>query len=263
MPSEFVEAAIEAALQAGALQLRMLPERQESKEVSFKRSSTDLVTRVDRMSEEIIVNLLLERFPDHGIFAEEGTERGGKEYRWIIDPLDGTTNFTHGVPLFAVSIALELRGKLIAGVVSHPPMREVFYSDRGRGAFLRANGTDAVLAVSEVASVDEAVVATGLPYDIRESGNNIANMACLMRMAREVLILNAAALHLAYVAAGRLDAFWEPALKPWDLAAGALLVEEADGRLSHVSGAPFSVDCRDVLATNGRIHNRMVKFLSS
>lgn len=262
MPSEFVEAAIEAARQVGTLQLQMLPESHESKQVSFKRNPTDLVTRADRMSEEIIVGLLRERFPDHGILAEEGTLHEGEEYRWIIDPVDGTTNFTHGVPLFAVSIGLEHRGRLIAGVIYHPPMGELFYADRGRGAFLRVNGTDEALAVSEIAAVDEAVVATGLPYDIRDTGSNVANIDRLVRVAREVRILGAAALHLAYVAAGRIEAFWEPALNVWDLAAGALLVEEAGGRISHMSGAPFRLDCRDVLATNGRVHEEMVRLLA-
>lgn len=261
MASEFVEAAAEAAGQVGAILLRMLPESLESKQVSFKRNPTDLVTRADRMSEELIVGLLRERFPGHGILAEEGTLHAGEEYRWIIDPVDGTTNFTHGVPLFAVSIGLEHRGRLTAGVIYHPSMGEMFYADRGRGAFLRANGMDEALAVSEIGTVAEAVVATGLPYDIRDTGSNVANIDRLVRVAREVRILGAAALHLAYVAAGRIEAFWEPALNPWDLAAGALLVEEAGGRMSHMNGSPFRVDCRDVLATNGRVHKEMIQLL--
>jgi myo-inositol-1(or 4)-monophosphatase len=263
MPSEFVTTAIEAAQQVGAILVRMLPESHESKQVSFKRNPTDLVTRADRMSEEIIVGLLRERFPDHGILAEEGTLHQGGEYRWIIDPVDGTTNFAHGVPLFAVSIGLERLGRLIAGVILHPPMGELFYVDRGQGAFLRAHGTDEALGVSEIATVDEAVVATGLPYDIRDTGTNVANIGRLVRVAREVRILGAAALHLAYVAAGRIEAFWEPALSPWDVAAGALMVEEAGGRISHMNGSPFRVDCRDVLATNGRVHEEMVGLLAS
>lgn len=263
MPSPFVDAAIDAALQVGAMLRRMLPESHESKQVSFKRNPTDLVTRADRMSEEIIVGLLRERFPDHGILAEEGTVYKGEEYRWLIDPVDGTTNFAHGLPLFAVSIGLEYRNQVVAGVIYHPPMDELFYADRGGGAFLRGHGTDGALAVSEIARVDEAVVATGLPYDIRYTGVNASSIARMVRVAREVRILGAAALHLAYVAAGRVEAFWEPSLNPWDLAAGALLVEEAGGRMSHTSGSPFRVDCRDVLATNGRVHQEMVVLLSS
>src|SRR5574341_1209341 len=258
MPSEFVEAAVEAALRVGAMQLQMLPESHESKQVSFKRNPTDLVTRADRMSEDLIVGLLRERFPDHGILAEEGSEHPGAEYRWIIDPVDGTTNFAHGVPLFCVSIGLEHRGQIMAGVVYHPPLDELFYADRGTGAFLRSADTTKRIHMSAVDRVAQSVVATGLPYDIRNSGANVDNIGRLCRTAIELRILGAAALHLAYVAAGRIEAFWEPALNAWDIAAGALLVEEAGGRISHMSGSPFRVDCRDVLATNGRVHAEMV-----
>ena len=262
MASEFVEAASEAALKVGELLMAMLPETRTSKEIRTKRNPTDLVTRADRMSEDLIVGLLRERFPAHGILAEEGSQHPGAEYRWIIDPVDGTTNFAHGVPLFCVSIGLEHRGRMIVGVMYHPPMDELFWADRGHGAFLRRGSTEQRIQVSEVDRVAQAVVATGLPYDIRENGANIANIGKLCRTAIEVRILGAAALHLAYVAAGRVEAFWEPALNAWDLAAGALLVEEAGGRVSHVSGSPFHVDCRDVLATNGRVHAEMVSLLA-
>ncbi|MDQ7843116.1 MAG: inositol monophosphatase family protein [Armatimonadota bacterium] len=261
MASKFVETAVGAAQQAGELLLTMLPEARASKEIRTKRTPADLVTRADRMSEDLIVGVLRARFPDHGILAEEGSFHPGAEYRWIIDPLDGTTNFAHGLPLFCVSIGLEHRGRVIAGVVFHPPSGELFYADRGKGAFLRRAGTAQRLRVSRIDRVAQAVVATGLPYDIRDTGNNIDHIGRLCRTAIEVRILGAAALHLAYVAAGRLDAFWEPALNPWDIAAGALLVEEAGGRVTHMSGTPFDVDCRDVLASNGSVHDEMVKLL--
>jgi len=263
MASQFVEVAAEAAHKVGELLLAMLPEARTSKEVRTKRNPADLVTRADRMSEDLIVGMLRERFPDHGILAEEGAEHPGAEYRWIIDPLDGTTNFAHGLPLFCVSIGLEHRGDLVAGVVYHPTSDELFYADRGAGAFLRGAGAVQRIHVSQIDQVAHAVVATGLPYDIRDTGTNIDNIDRLCRTAIEVRILGAAALHLAYVAAGRIEAFWEPALNPWDLAAGALLVEEAGGRVTHMSGSPFQVDCRDVLATNGRVHAEMVKLLRS
>jgi myo-inositol-1(or 4)-monophosphatase len=259
--SEFVEAAIEAALKAGEIQMASLPEGRAAKQVRTKRNPADLVTRADRMSEDAIVGLLRDRFPDYGIYAEEGSRHKGDEYRWLIDPLDGTTNFAYGVPMFCVSIGLEHRGQVIAGVVYHPPLGELFYAERGGGAFLRRNGADERIRVSEIDAVATAMVATGLPYDIRESGNNIENIGRLCRMAIEVRILGAAALHLAYVAAGRVDAFWEPSLNPWDIAAGSLLVEESGGRVSHVSGSAFHVDCRDVLATNGRIHQEMLSLI--
>jgi myo-inositol-1(or 4)-monophosphatase len=259
--SAFVEAAAEAAGNVGALLMEMLPEARETKQIRTKRNPADLVTRADRLAEELIVELLSERFPDHGILAEEGSRRPGAEYRWIIDPVDGTTNFAHGVPLFCVSIGLERQGQLIAGVVYHPALDELFWAERGAGAFLRHRGVDRPIRVSTVETVAGAVVATGLPYDIRESGTNIVNIGTLCRTAIEVRILGAAALHLAYVAAGRLEAFWEPHLNPWDIAAGALLVEEAGGRVSHMNGSPFRLDVADVLATNGRIHDEMVSLL--
>lgn len=261
MASEFVEAAVEAALKAGEIQMTLLPEGRAAKQVRTKRNPADLVTRADRMSEEVIVGLLHDRFPDHGIFAEEGSRHKGDDYRWLVDPLDGTTNFAYGVPMFCVSIGLERAGKVIAGVVYHPPLGEMFCADRGGGAFLRRNGLDEPIRVSGIDTVAESIVATGLPYDIRENGNNIENIGRLCRTAIEVRILGAAALHLAYVAAGRVVAFWEPSLNSWDIAAGALLVTEAGGTISHMSGSPFHVDCRDVLASNGRTHEEMVRLL--
>lgn len=262
MPSEFLQAAINAAKQAGELLQGMLPEPRASKQVSFKRNPTDLVTRADRTAEDLIVGLLRQRFPDHGIVAEEGSLHQGDEYRWIIDPLDGTTNFAHGVPLFAVSIGLEQRGQMIAGVVYHPSMEELFMTERGKGAFLQRGGETQRMQVSDVPSVAESVVATGLPYDITEVGTNIPQISRLCRIAREVRILGAAALHLAYVAAGRLEAFWEQNLNPWDVAAGILLVAEAGGRVSLIRGGSFPVDGGDVLASNGKIHEGMLRLLA-
>ncbi len=259
--SEFVYVAVDAALQAGKLLRQMLPDSRASKELSTKRNPADLVTRADRMAEDLITGLLRQRFPDHGILAEEGTARAGQDYRWIIDPIDGTTNFAYGLPLFVVSIALEYRGGLVAGVIYHPPMDELFAGERGHGAFLRRNGREEALKVSDLEAVAESVVATGLPYDIRETGRNTAEIQRLMRTAIEVRILGAAALHLAYVAAGRIEAFWEPGLNAWDMAAGALLVQEAGGQITDMQGRPFHVDCRDVLASNGRVHDEMLSLL--
>ena len=260
MFSEFLDAAIEAAQRAGALLMSMLPETRDSKEVSFKRNTADLVTRADRMAEDLITGFLRQRFPDHGILAEEGTKVSG-EYRWVIDPLDGTTNFAHGLHMFAVSIALERRGEVIAGAVYHPPMDEMFVAERDDGAYLRRGREQQRLEVSEIKTVAEAVVATGLPYDIRETGRNIAHTGTLMRTAIEVRVLGAAALHLAYVAAGRLEAFWEPGLNPWDIAAGALLVKEAGGRITDMRGGIFHLECRDVLASNSLVHDEMIGLL--
>lgn len=260
MFSDFLDAAVEAAQRAGALLMSMLPETLESKEVTHKRTMADLVTKADRSAEDLITGFLRGRFPDHGILAEEGTNASGA-YRWVIDPVDGTTNFAHGLPLFAVSIGLEHQGQVIAGVVFHPPMDEMFVAERGGGAFLRRGKDQQRLRVSNIAKVADAVVATGLPYDIRETGSNIAHTGALMRRAIEVRVLGAAALHLAYVAAGRLEAFWEPGLNPWDIAAGALLVEEAGGRITDMRGGKFHLECRDVLGTNGAVHDEMLELL--
>jgi myo-inositol-1(or 4)-monophosphatase len=262
MSTEFVAVAERAAREAGTLQMAMLPETQAVKQVAFKRNPTDLVTRADRDSEALIVRALRDAFPTHGILAEEGSKHSGDDYQWYIDPLDGTTNFAHGIPLFAVSIGLALRGGLVAGVVYHPPSDEMFIAQRGGGAYLRRGGGELPLRVSSIATVADAVVATGLPYDIRDTGRNTAQIAALTRVAQEVRILGAAALHLAYVAAGRLECFWEPGLNPWDIAAGSLLVEEAGGGMTDIGGRPFTVDCADVLASNGRIHQEMVSLLS-
>jgi myo-inositol-1(or 4)-monophosphatase len=261
MSSEFLDAAAHIAEKAAEVLMAMLPEAREAKGITTKRNPTDLVTRADRAVEDLIVNFFRQRFPDHGILAEEGSLHEGKEYRWVIDPLDGTTNFAHGVPLFAVSIGLEYRGELVAGIVYHPPMKEMFVSERGKGAFLQKGPEKLRLRVSNVPAVSESVVATGLPYDIVEKGTNVPQIGRMCRTAREVRILGAAALHLAYVASGRLEGFWEQNLNPWDVAAGVLLVEEAGGRVTHLHGGPFRIDGRHVLATNARIHDEMTELL--
>ncbi len=260
MDSPFVRVAIAAARDAGTLLQSMLSESREAKQVQSKRNPTDLVTRADRMAEELIVGRLRSTFPDHGILAEEGTHSPGP-YRWIIDPLDGTTNFVHGIPWFAVSIGLEHAGQIICGVVYHPALDDLFIAERGRGARIENGHSSNPLQVSDVTRVTDALVATGLPFDVRESGRNAAQIAKLAQVAIELRIMGAAAIHLAYVAAGRLAAFWEPGLNPWDVAAGSLLVEEAGGRMTDMTGAPFQLNCSDVLATNGRIHDEMVRAL--
>ena len=259
MSQKALDAAVEAARAAGAIALKYFRGRFE---VTLKPDATP-VTQADREAERAIVEILGRAFPDHGVLGEEFGGHGSTEVRWIIDPIDGTTNFAYGLPLFVVSIALEHNGDLLAGVVYHPSMDEMFAAERGRGAFLRRDGREEPLTVSDSATVADSVVATGLPYAIRENGRNIPEIGRLMRTAIEVRILGAAALHLAYVAAGRIGAFWEPGLNAWDIAAGALLVQEAGGRITDMRGRPFHVDCRDVLATNGRVHDEMVRLLGA
>ncbi len=263
MKSEFVTVAVEVAQEAGLLLLSMLPNTRTTKLIGFKRNPTDLVTRADRMAEELIVRRLLDRFPDHGVLAEEGTARAAGAYRWIIDPLDGTTNFTYGLPWFAVSIALEHEGRVVTGVIHHPAMDELFVAERGQGVFLRRGSQEEQLRVSDITQLSEAIVATGLPFDIRETGRNLAQISMMARTAIEVRMMGSAAINLAYVAAGRLAAFWEPGLNPWDVAAGSLLVEEAGGAITDMRGGPYRIDCSDVLATNGRVHREILAALQA
>ncbi len=261
MDSTFLSCAIEVAREAGTMIQKMLYDPRSSKEVAVKRSPTDLVTRADRMAEAHIVHRLQRQFPDHGILSEEGTHSAGV-YQWIIDPLDGTTNFTYGIPWFAVSIGLEHEGEIIVGVVYHPSLDELFAAERGKGARVSRSGREEPLHVSDVSQISQAVVATGTPFDIRETGANVQQIGRLLRAALVVRIIGSAALHMAYVAAGRLAAFWEPELNPWDVAGGSLLVEEAGGRVTDVKGRPFVPKRSDILATNGRIHSEMLSLLN-
>jgi myo-inositol-1(or 4)-monophosphatase len=229
-----------------------------------KRVATDLVTEWDRRSEKLIVDGLRAARPDDHIVAEEGGALGAPPgpgvRRWLIDPLDGTTNFSHGLPFFCVSIGLEADGILEVGVVQAPALGWSFFAARGQGAFW--NGKP--ISVSETAELDRALLATGFPYDRKISDdNNFAEFVALKKLTHGVRRVGAAALDLAMVAAGWLDGYWEKKLKPWDLAAGALLVLEAGGKVSAWDGGPLSVDSGAAIATNGRIHDALRSSLAS
>lgn len=251
----FLEEAIAAAKLAGALQR----ERLCGEVLISLKGEVDLVTEVDRASEELIVSRLKKAFPDHCFFAEErGAEGECSTHKWIIDPLDGTTNFAHGFPWFCVSIALEVAGEVVLGVVYHAMMDQLFTASNGRGAYL--NGQR--IRVSGRTPLRSSLVATGFPYDATsDNENNLENFARFQLAARGVRRAGAAALDLAYVALGRLDGFWECKLKPWDVAAGALLVVEAGGVVTNHAGAPYSVYDHRILASNGVIHQEMVELL--
>jgi myo-inositol-1(or 4)-monophosphatase len=249
--------ALSVAREAADLVMRILPEAASSKDVRHK-GPTDLVTRADHEAERLITARIRTRFPHHGVLAEEGTAAAG-EARWLVDPIDGTTNFAHGVPMFAVSIGFEEGGTMQCGVVAVPPLGEFFVAERGRGAFLIAGfGEPLRLSTSRVADVGDALIATGLPNEPARS-RHVVGLPALMRTAQEVRIMGTAAVHLAYVAAGRLDAFWEPSLNPWDVAAGMLLVEEAGGRVTDMIGRPMTRPGGDILATNGPLHPAMLE----
>lgn len=254
--SEFMEAARGAAIEAG----RMLRSgMDEAREVSYK-GVVDLVTNFDLQAQELIFNRLASAFPGHGFLAEEGLSRAEQgEFRWVFDPLDGTTNFAHRFPVFTVSIALEHRGRIILGVVYDPMRDEIFQAVEGDGAFLNGRG----IRVSAVDDLNRGLLATGFPYDLRESPvNNIAHFNNFLTRAQAIRRCGSAAMDLCYVACGRFDGFWELKLKPWDHAAGVLIVREAGGRVSDFEGRGFEISSQESLASNGLIHQAMIRVLS-
>src|SRR5580692_8445904 len=249
--ADFLESAVEIALQAGSL-LRYYFERHVHFEL---KGDFDLVTEADRASEKLIVERLKSLFPDHGILAEEGSgHESPSEYRWYVDPLDGTTNFAHGYPVYNVTLVLEKAGELIAGVIFDPNRDELFSCEKGGGAFL--NG--APIHVSRTPKLDEALFSTGFPSRRRHLNVNIHFYHQLAMASHGVRRGGAAAIDLAYVACGRLDGFWEFGLSPWDMAAGQLLVEEAGGVCRDMNGLPHSLRSPHILTDNGLIHDEVV-----
>ena len=251
----FLSAAKETAEQAGAL----LKEHSASTPKIRFKGAVDLVTDIDNRAQELILERLGARFPDHDFLAEEDQSRKrGSEYLWIIDPIDGTTNFAHNYPVFCVSIALVHRGQIILGVVFDPMREELFSAERGCGSLL--NGRE--IEVSAITELDKSLLATGFPYDLRESRvNNIDHFVSFVTRAQGIRRGGSAALDLCYVACGRFDGFWELKLQPWDVAAGALIVLEAGGRISDFGGGEFSPFGKETLATNGHIHVQMIEVL--
>ncbi len=255
-PAIFLPEAREAALEAGRYLLQGLSQK---KEVDFK-GQVDLVTDFDRRSEEMIFRRLSRAFPDHSFLAEEEIRHDrASDYCWLVDPLDGTTNYAHGLPVFCVSIALSLKKEVVLGVVYDPAREEMFTAVRGQGAYL--NGQP--VRVSGTAELGRSLLATGFPYDVRSSNdNNLDHFSNFAVRAQAIRRLGSAALDLCYVACGRFDGYWEKKLKPWDLAAGSLLVEEAGGLVSDLAGGDFNVFSPHILASNGHIHQSMLEILS-
>ena len=223
-----------------------------------EKSAIDLVTQADRESEAAIKALIRGHFPDHAIVAEESGAEGAGRVRWVVDPLDGTTNFAHSFPVFAVSIAVECDGRTVAAGVENPFARERFVAFEGRGATL--NGRR--IRPSAAPALERSLVASGFPYDRRERADHyLAHWKAFLGRCHGVLRLGSAALALCSVACGRLDAFWEERLQPWDTAAGALIVAEAGGRVSTYAGGPFRPGDPTVLASNGLVHDECVALL--
>ena len=253
--ASYLETAIEIAREAGAL-INNFAERR----IPFQlKGEFDLVTEADKATEELIVSRLQSHFPTHSIIGEEGGERKStSEYCSYVDPVDGTTNFAHGFPVYNTTLALARNGELIAGVILDPTRNEVFAAEKGGGAYLNGHR----IKVSKAARVEDSLVATGFPSLRRHHNVNIHFYYQLALQSHGVRRAGAAAIDLAYVACGRLDAFWEFGLKPWDMAAGILLIEEAGGRTTNAKGGERSLDGKHLLTTNGLIHDEMLRMFA-
>jgi myo-inositol-1(or 4)-monophosphatase len=253
-----VNIAVRAARRAGELMIRQL-NRLESLEITEKNRN-EYVTEVDRIAEDAIIEVIYDHYPDHSILAEESGQRGSNEFQWIIDPLDGTTNFIHGFPVFAVSIAVTHNGQLEHGVVYDPLRQEIFTASRGQGA--QVDGRK--IRVSKRPSMQHSLIATGFPYR-----GNKEHLDDYLEMLKSVISVSAgirrpgsAALDLCYVAAGRVDGFWELGLNIWDIAAGALMIKEAGGRISDFHGTDGYLQSGDVVAGSPKIYAGLSKILA-
>lgn len=253
--TELMDFAQNLAREAG----RLLGEKLTGHNPVYYKGTIDLVTEADRMSEELILAQISRRYPDHGILSEESAQKNEQAMmRWIIDPLDGTTNYAHGFPFFCVSIALEKEGIVVLGVVYDPLRDELFTASRGGGAYL--NGKK--MQVSTVNDLSRSLLATGFPYDIRVSpDNNLNFFSAMAKTAQAVRRPGAAALDLSYLAAGRIDGFWELKLKPWDTAAAVLMVTEAGGIISDMTGGKWNLDSPGLVASNGLIQEQMMEVI--
>lgn len=247
--------AVEAALEAGKY-LKANVGKIKSIERKIGQE-TNLVTEIDKHSEALIIKKIHEHFPTHAILGEEsGANISSSEYKWIIDPLDGTTNYTHGLPLYCVTIGVEYKGEIIAGAIYDPSNDELFTAEKGKGAFL--NGKR--ISVSKTDTLINSLLVTGFPYNVKENPENvIEHFVTFLPIAQGVRRLGSAAIDLAYVACGRFDGYWEVFLHPWDKAAGILLVKEAGGTVSNFNNSGYDIIYNpNTLATNGFIHEKML-----
>ncbi|MBE0570962.1 MAG: inositol monophosphatase [Ignavibacteriaceae bacterium] len=229
--------------------------------IEFKTNELNLVTETDKASEKLITDFIRKKYPAHGILAEEGSEANkSAEYLWVVDPLDGTTNFAHGLPIFSVSIGVQKNGEAIAGVV-YDVMRDVVFSaEKNSGSF--ENGRR--ISVNKNSNLNHSVLVTGFPYDIKENPDNaFERFIAFLKQARAIRRLGSAAIDFCYVANGVFDGFWEVSLHPWDICAGKLIVEEAGGLFTDFGGNKIDINSKRILATNGVIHQKMIDVMKS
>jgi myo-inositol-1(or 4)-monophosphatase len=254
----FLATAAEIVLRAGDIQMA----RRGSGFRVDKKGAIDLVTEVDFECERMCRAVIGERFPEHDVLAAElsdGASQPRSLHRWVFDPIDGTTNYTHDLPIFCASLALEYEGQACVGAVYDPTRRELFTAERGEGAYL--NG--AAVHVSGTSELIDALLVTGFPYDVHEESGELVDLfGAFLGRARAVRRLGSAALDLCYVAAGRFDGFWEQHLKPWDVSAGALIVREAGGLVTGMDGSEFNPAAAHLLASNGSVHGQMLDLIS-
>lgn len=255
IPPEYLATAVEAVIRAGEVQIARVG---EAKRIE-KKGLIDLVTETDREIEREFRELIASRFPGHEVLGEEFSAAGERdrvpEFCWLFDPIDGTTNFAHGLPIFCSSLALEIDGQAVVAAVYDPNRRELFTAERGSGAWM--NGSP--IRVTTEDRLIDSLLCTGFPYHVQQKPDELVGLfAHFLGTSRAVRRLGSAAIDLCYVAAGRLDGFWEMHLGPWDIAAGALIVEQAGGRVTTTDGAPFAARKGNVLATNGPVHDQML-----
>ena len=252
----YLRTAIRAAKAAGKIQEKHYG---RVRNIRFKsKNKLNLVTEVDQLCEKAILSILRKDFPDHGVWAEEsGRGSNASSYMWLVDPLDGTTNYAHSYPFFCVSIALVKDGQLLVGVIYDVLLDECFTAVRGKGAFL--NGKR--MSVSKTSSLEESLVCTGFAYAVRQTHYNLDNFKKFVLTAQGVRRDGSAALNLAYVAAGRFDGFWERGIQAWDMAAGVLMVREAGGKVNDITGKPFDLMAQNALASNGKVHKPIFNIL--
>ncbi len=256
LPSIYLATAIEAVIRAGEVQMQHF-----GREMRIdKKGAIDLVTEIDLQIEREFRAMVAERFPTHVVLGEEfsGADERHQvaEFSWVFDPVDGTTNFAHGLPIFCSSLALEVHGQPMVAAIYDPTRRELFTAQRGRGAWL--NG--APLRVSSADTLMDALLCTGFPYTVQQKPEELIGLfGHFLAISRAVRRLGSAAIDLCYVAAGRLDGFWEQRLNPWDISAGALIVQEAGGVATTVTGDVFNSRLGNIIASNGRIHDQMVQ----